>query len=108
LALDIPMIEPPVLCMRDVSLMVSSSIWLVSPSAIHLKPSLIPITSKPLLIASIVAALMTPFIPGAGPPPTSMASLFLLRLFVPDMTFSFSLLSSGTHNVIRIARRKFT
>ena len=32
-----------------------------------------------LFIASIVAALMTPFIPGAGPPPTTIARTSFIR-----------------------------
>jgi hypothetical protein len=35
-----------------------------------------PITFNPLFIASMVAALITPFIPGAGPPPATMAKIF--------------------------------
>ena len=39
--------------------------------ALHepLKPSRTPKTSMPLLMASMVTALMTPLMPGAGPPP---------------------------------------
>ena len=40
----------------------------------HWKPSWMPITSMPWLRASMVTALMTPLMPGAGPPPTSRAS----------------------------------
>src|SRR5437868_208204 len=48
------------------------------------KPSRIPRTSTPCSSARMVAALMTLLIPGAGPPPTKMASFSL------DTCFSFS------------------
>src|SRR6266404_4740812 len=59
----------------------------VSPLASHRYPSRMPTTLNPWLIPSMVAALMTPLIPGAGPPPTRIASL---PLVVP---FAISVLS---------------
>ena len=41
-----------------------------------LNPSRMPMTSKPWLIASMVAAEMTALMPGAGPPPTTMPRRF--------------------------------
>src|ERR1700719_3334841 len=38
-----------------------------------------PRTRNPLLRASIVAEAMTPLIPGAGPPPTRIARVSLIR-----------------------------
>src|SRR6478672_6166172 len=47
----------------------------VSPLTRFLNPSRIPMTSIPWLMASMVTELMTPLMPGAGPPPTTMTSL---------------------------------
>src|SRR5258708_28437432 len=44
-------------------------------------------TPKPWLTPSMVAALMTPLMPGAGPPPTRMANLPLLVPF--DISIQF-------------------
>src|SRR5690348_1588312 len=43
-----------------------------------------PRTSMPLLIASMVTELMTPLMPGAGPPPTIKANLPELVSFAMD------------------------
>src|SRR5262249_14358332 len=43
-----------------------------------------PRTSMPLLIASMVTELMTPLMPGAGPPPTIRASLPEFGSFAMD------------------------
>src|SRR5688572_20560498 len=47
----------------------------VSPPTRFLNPSRTPRTSMPWLIASMVTELMTPLMPGAGPPPTTITSL---------------------------------
>src|ERR1700688_566372 len=47
----------------------------VSPFTSHRYPSMIPIPRRPRLAASIVAEAITPLIPGAGPPPTRIASV---------------------------------
>src|ERR1035437_2820373 len=52
----------------------------MSPCARYLKPSRKPMTSNPLLMPSMVAAAMTPLMPGAGPPPTKMPNLPLLLI----------------------------
>ena len=44
----------------------------------HLKPSSQPSTRSPRFRASMVAAAMTALMPGAGPPPTRMASVFMV------------------------------
>ena len=44
---------------------------------IHSKPFSMPSTSTPSSAARIVAAPMTLLMPGAGPPPTRIASRFL-------------------------------
>ncbi len=67
--------EPPRKWMRLTSGAVSSITWSVSPCMIHSKPSRRPTTETPASSARIVAAPMTLLIPGAGPPPTRMASL---------------------------------
>jgi len=63
---------------------VNTALWIVAVLSALLtncpcircsKPSKMPVTSIPLLLASIVAEWMTPLIPGAGPPPTRIASL---------------------------------
>src|SRR6185369_10541505 len=48
-----------------------------SPCMSHLKPSSQPSTRSPQFRASMVAAAMTALMPGAGPPPTRMASVFM-------------------------------
>src|ERR671936_687007 len=55
--------------------MVSGRAAVVSPPTRFLNPSRTPSTSIPWLIASIVTELITPLMPGAGPPPTTIASL---------------------------------
>src|SRR3989442_9243569 len=47
----------------------------MSPCMIHSKPSRTPSTSTPSSRARMVAAPMTLLIPGAGPPPTRIASV---------------------------------
>jgi hypothetical protein len=72
---EVPRIEPPVKWMRDTSSMVRCRTLLLSPRASHWKPSRMPMTLRPHLMASMVADRMTPLMPGAGPPPTRMASV---------------------------------
>src|SRR5215212_963651 len=52
----------------------------MSPCMIHSNPSRMPTTSIPPRRARIVAAPITLLIPGAGPPPTRIASLFMTRV----------------------------
>ncbi len=73
---EVPSTEPPVRCTRDTSSMASGRSLSALRRTRFLKPSWIPMTSKPSLIASIAAAEMTVLMPGAGPPPTRMPSLF--------------------------------
>src|SRR4030095_10358297 len=61
--------------MRLTASIVSGVTWSVSPFMIHSKPSRMPTTSTSSRRARIVAAPMTLLMPGAGPPPTRMASL---------------------------------
>jgi hypothetical protein len=75
LAREVRMIDPPWTWILDTSVMDrgrASSIW---PSMRCSKPSMIPRTSHPEFRASIVAAEMTEFIPGPGPPPHKIPSL---------------------------------
>ena len=51
----------------------------------------------PLTIASIVTALITPLIPGAGPPPTTMPSF--------PIGFVISIIISQTNNKIILMKR---
>ena len=53
---------------------VSGVVWSMSPCISHSNPSRTPTTSIPSSAARIVAAPMTALMPGAGPPPTRMAS----------------------------------
>src|SRR6266542_191898 len=63
--------------MRETSVMSSSTACSVSPSASQRKPSKQPSTRRPRLRASMEAAAITALIPGAGPPPTRIASVFM-------------------------------
>src|SRR5687768_14797291 len=70
----VPRIDPPRLKCGATSGTVSGRVWVVSPATRYLNPSRTPITSSPRLIASMVTDEITPLIPGAGPPPTTIAS----------------------------------
>src|SRR5215510_619872 len=61
--------------MRETSSIESGLAFVGSRLTSHLKPSWTPRTSKPSLIALIVAEEMTALMPGAGPPPTRIANL---------------------------------
>ena len=62
----------------------SGTTWSMLPCMIHSKPSRMPTTSTPSSSARIVAALMTLLMPGAGPPPTRIASfLVTCRSYCP-------------------------
>ena len=76
LAREIPMWEPPRKWIRLTSSMVKGVIRSTLPCMIHSKPSRTPSTSTPSSTPRMVAAPITLLIPGAGPPPTRMASLF--------------------------------
>ena len=76
-----PMRRPPRASTRART-MSSWRTWSVEPSASQRKPSAIPTTSTPRLRASIVAALMTPLMPGAGPPPTRMPRRWIPRSLI--------------------------
>ena len=39
---------------------------------------------QPILMASMTTALMTPFVPGAGPPPTRMPIRLIAIIFEVD------------------------
>src|SRR5215510_2490687 len=52
---------------------------LTSPCMIHLNPCSIPKTFLPSSRQRIVAAPITPLIPGAGPPPTNMATVSFIE-----------------------------
>jgi hypothetical protein len=69
------MIDPPRAWILDTSVMDSGRASSTRPSMRCWKPSMIPRTSQPEFRASIVAAEMTEFIPGAGPPPHKIPSL---------------------------------
>ncbi len=76
LARETPMYEPPRKWIRLTFSMVSGRTLSTLPCISHSNPSSTPSTSTPSSAARIVAAPMTALIPGAGPPPTSMASFF--------------------------------
>ena len=69
--------EPPRKWIRLTFSMVSGLTWSRLPCMIHSKPFSMPSTSTPSSAARIVAAPMTLLMPGAGPPPTRIASRFL-------------------------------
>src|SRR5712692_6135885 len=63
--------------MRETSAMSSSTTCSASPSASQRNPSKHPMARRPRLRAAIEAAAITALIPGAGPPPTRIASVFM-------------------------------
>ena len=69
------MIDPPWTWILDTSVIERGRASSIRPSMRCWKPSMIPRTSHPEFRASIVAAEMTEFIPGAGPPPHRIPSL---------------------------------
>ena len=73
---EVPRIEPPSRCTRDTSSIASGCSPDGSRRTRCLNPSRMPMTSKPWLSASMVAAEMTALMPGAGPPPTRMPRRF--------------------------------
>ena len=75
LAREVRMIDPPWTWILDTSVMDRGRASSIRPSMRCWKPSMIPRTSHPEFRASIVAAEMTEFIPGAGPPPHRIPSL---------------------------------
>jgi hypothetical protein len=74
LAREVRMIDPPRRWILETSVMDSGRASSILPSMRCWKPSMIPRTSHPEFRASIVAAAMTEFIPGAGPPPHKIPS----------------------------------
>src|SRR5262249_57189323 len=80
----VPSIEPPRRLILLTAGIVSGWQCPGSPCARYLNPSWNPITSMPPLIASMVTALITPLMPGAGPPPTTSANLSRLGLEVTE------------------------
>ena len=74
LAREVRMIDPPWTWILDTSVMDSGRASSTRPAIRCSKPSMIPTTSQPEFRASIVAAEMTEFIPGAGPPPHKIPS----------------------------------
>ena len=74
LAREVRRIDPPRTWILDTSVMERGRASPVRPSIRCSKPSMIPMTSHPEFRASIVAAEMTEFIPGAGPPPHKIPS----------------------------------
>ena len=74
LAREVRMIDPPWTWILDTSVMDRGRAASIRPSMRCWKPSMIPKTSHPEFRASIVAAEMTEFIPGAGPPPHKIPS----------------------------------
>ena len=74
LAREVRMTDPPRTWILDTSVMDSGRASSTRPSIRCWKPSMIPRTSQPVFRASIVAAEMTEFMPGAGPPPHKIPS----------------------------------
>ena len=77
LAREVRMTDPPRTWILDTSVIDSGRASSIRPSMRCWNPSTIPTTSHPELRASIVAAEMTEFIPGAGPPPHKIPSFTL-------------------------------
>ena len=75
LAREVRMTDPPWTWILDTSVIDSGRASPVRPSMRFSKPSVIPMTSHPEFRASIVAAEITEFIPGAGPPPHRIPSV---------------------------------
>src|SRR6185295_14651761 len=79
-----------------------------------LKPSRIPSTSTPCRSARIVAALITLLMPGAGPPPTRMASFSFVTCASPwdrgvrDLRTLSRRLRAAAHNLGSKAGRRAT
>ncbi len=69
---DEPSRTPPSRWMRETSSTASSCCSSVYRCASQSKPSWKPMGTHPSLMASMATALMTPLVPGAGPPPTTM------------------------------------
>ena len=74
LAREVRRIDPPRTWILDTSVMARGRASSIRPSMRCSKPSMMPRTSHPEFLASIVAAEMTEFIPGAGPPPHKIPS----------------------------------
>lgn len=76
LAREVRIMDPPAKWTVSRSCESRSTEWVarsnLSPKSLF-RPSYRPVTRMPLLAASMAAALMTLLIPGAGPPPTSIA-----------------------------------
>ena len=77
LARDVPITEPPRKWIRLTASMVSGVTWSTSPRMIDSKPSRMPTTSTSSRQQRMVAAPMTLLMPGAGPPPTRIATFLL-------------------------------
>src|SRR5256885_109205 len=88
------MYPPPRKWIRLTSPMSSGVTCSMSPCMIHSNPSRTPSTSTASRRARIVAAPMTLLIPGAGPPPTRIASVFR------------SVIAFPSHEGLGIGRRK--
>ena len=88
LAREMPMCEPPRKWMRLTSSMVSGRTWSMLPCMIHSKPSRTPSTSTPSSAPRMVAAPITLLMPGAGPPPTRMASFLPVRHAIRPLVLS--------------------
>jgi hypothetical protein len=71
-----PINEPPRKWIRLTTSMVNGITCSMSPCIKPEKPSRTPTTSMLSRAARIVAAPITLLMPGAGPPPTRMASFF--------------------------------
>src|SRR6266571_4236480 len=80
---EMPMWEQPRMLILLTSPMSSGVTWSMSPCMIHSNPSRMPSTSTASNRARIVAAPITLLIPGAGPPPTRIASVFRSVMVVP-------------------------
>src|SRR5215471_18416581 len=100
LAREVRMIVPPWTWILDTSVMDRGRASSIRPSMRCWKPSMIPRTSHPEFRASIVAAEMTEFMPGAGPPPHRIPS-FTAQSFQPRG-------GPGKHRQGRTPQRRLT
>src|SRR5437773_10420380 len=89
-AREMPMWQPPRKWMRLTASMLSGFTWSTFPCMSHSKPSSIPSTSTPSSRARMVAAPITLLIPGAGPPPTTIARRLLVVTRLPSRTPSIA------------------
>src|SRR5208337_563277 len=81
LAREVRRMEPPCRWIRETSSGRSSFVWDASPCMMWEKPSRSPTTRAPARAAVSAAAPITPLMPGAGPPPTTIPNIAIWAPF---------------------------